>query len=220
MKEYNYSHFKPEDYTHDRFDAPNMGEPAPNFTAYTPEGEMVKLSDYFGVPLVLEMGSMTCPVFVGVMPRMKKLSEEFPQVRFLVLYVREAHPGEKRGVHRSNDEKLERAKECKAMHNDPRTVLVDDVSGSAHTTYGLFPNSVYIIDADGIIFWRAKWNHPKELRENLHLLSEGKSAKEEPTSELPGALNPSAFLKGGKVALWDFIKGFPKLIYLKFIKRG
>jgi hypothetical protein len=49
-------------------------------------------------------------------------------------------------------------------------------------------------------------------------LIDGKSAEKKSSSEVPGALNPRAFLKGGMVALWDFMKGFPKLIYLKFIK--
>ncbi|MEX0934899.1 MAG: deiodinase-like protein [Candidatus Paceibacterota bacterium] len=218
MDKYNYNHFKPEDYAHDKFNAPQIGEKALDFTAYTPEGEKVKLSDFFGKPLVLEMGSMTCPVFVGVMPQMKKLIHEFPDVQFLVLYVREAHPGEKRGAHHSNEEKRKRAHECSALYDDPRRVLVDDVSGTAHTTYGLFPNSVYIIDRQGEIFWRAKWNHPKELKENLELLLAEKRAADESASEVPGALNPSAFLRGGMVALWDFIKGFPRLIWLKFIK--
>ncbi|MEX1027086.1 MAG: deiodinase-like protein [Candidatus Paceibacterota bacterium] len=218
MKEYNYTHFKPEDYAHDKFDAPEIGEEAPDFTAYTPEGKEVRLSDYFGTPLVLEMGSITCPVFVGVMPRMKKLIKDFPNTTFLVLYIREAHPGERRGAHQSNDEKQNRARECQAMYSDPREILVDNISGEAHRTYGLFPNSVYIIDSDGKIFWRAKWNHPKELRENLQLLSEGKEATKESVSEVPGALRPFVFLHGGKIALWDFVKGFPKLIWLKFIK--
>lgn len=219
MTTYNYDHFKPEDYAHDRFDAPQIGAGAPDFVAYTLEGEEVKLSDFFGRPLVLELGSMTCPVFVGVMSHMKKIMEEFSEVQFLVLYVREAHPGEKRGAHQSDKEKRQRAKECSAMYSDPRTVLVDSVDGTAHTTYGLFPNSVYIINQQGRIFWRAKWNHPKELRKNLQLFLAGKQGREESSSELPGALNPSAFLKGGMVALWDFVKGFPKLIWLKFVKR-
>ncbi len=218
MVQYNYSHFKAGYYAHDRFSAPNIGDSAPDFTAYTLEGKKVKLSDYFGAPLVLEMGSITCPVFVGVMSSMKKLQEKFPQVKFLVLYVREAHPGEKRGAHHSNKVKQKRAKECKTLHNDPRTVLVDDVSGRAHKIYGLFPNSTYIIDGGGKIFWRAKWNHPKELQKNLQRLFAKKKATKESSSELPGALSPGAFLKGGWIALWDFVKGFPKLVWLKFIK--
>ncbi|MEX0933688.1 MAG: deiodinase-like protein [Candidatus Paceibacterota bacterium] len=219
MNKYNYKRFQPKlYYSSDGFYGPKPGEQAPDFTAYTLEGKEVRLSDFFGKPIVLEMGSVTCPVFVGVMSRMKKLIKEFPQVQFLVLYVREAHPGEKRGAHRSNKEKRQRAQEYKAMYKDPRTVLVDDVSGLAHTTYGLFPNSVYIIK-DGIIFWRAKWNHPTELQKNLRLLSEGKPAAKELPSEVPGALSPRVFLNGGFVALWDFVKGFPKLIYLKSFKR-
>ena len=161
---------------------------------------------------------MTCPVFIGMQSSMKKLVRDFPDVQFLVLYVREAHPGENRGAHTSNEEKQKRAKECKATYKDPRKVLVDDVSGAAHTTYGLFPNSVYVIEKDGTIFWRAKWNHPKELRKNLKRLLSGKSPAQESKSELPGALRPRVFLRGGFVALWDFIKGFPKLIWLKFIR--
>jgi len=41
-----------------------------------------------------------------------------------------------------------------------------------------------------------------------------KTAEKEYASEAPGALNPRAFLNGGIVALWDFIKVFPKLLYV------
>ncbi|MEX2369313.1 MAG: deiodinase-like protein [Candidatus Paceibacterota bacterium] len=219
MKEYNYNHFSPEDYAHDSFAAPKIGQRAPDFTAYTLDGKVVQLSDFFGQSVVLEIGSLTCPVYAGVLKRMRRLQKEFTEVTFLLLYVREAHPGERRGQAQTNKAKRQRAQECKDIYKDPRMVLVDDVSGKAHKAYGLVPNSVFIIDRNGKIFWRAKWNQPRELRENLRRLTNNQPATGESHSELPGALRPRAFLYGGWVAVWDFIKGFHRLIWLKFLKR-
>ena len=57
-------------------------------------GNAVNLEDYKGKWLVIESGSLTCPMYV----KRKALLEnqgKHPDVEWLVVYVREAHPGEK-----------------------------------------------------------------------------------------------------------------------------
>jgi hypothetical protein len=91
--EYNYSNFKPDYYNFTEFKGAKAGEKALDFDAYGLDGEKVKLSDFLGTWLVLETGSFSCPMYVGNIHKMNRLAKKFKDVRFLVLYVREAHPG-------------------------------------------------------------------------------------------------------------------------------
>ncbi|MEX1014087.1 MAG: deiodinase-like protein [Candidatus Paceibacterota bacterium] len=214
---YNYSNFSSSDYNFDGFDGPKQGEKVLDFKAKTLDGKEVKLSDYFGKPLVLEMGSFTCPVYAGMVSKMKKIRDDFPEIEFLVLYVREAHPGERRGAHKSLEEKIKNAQESCDYYKEDRTVLVDGIDGEAHRKYGSFPNSVYVINEMGTVVWRAKWNRSKELRKALSALLAGGEVPRELDVETPGALRLSALFKGGFVAVKDFVLGIPSLIWKKFI---
>ncbi|MEX0877798.1 MAG: deiodinase-like protein [Candidatus Spechtbacterales bacterium] len=221
MSDYNYKNFKATYYNFTGFDGPAEGERAPDFKALTLDGKEVMLSDYFGKPLVLEMGSVTCPIYVGEIRPMQKLVEKFPEVEFLVLYVREAHPGEKIGPHESMEDKIGCANLLKQKRNETRTILVDDVEGTAHKIYGTFPDSVFIIDSEGKIAWRSQWNRTKEVEKNLERLSRGEKpvpAKKK-LIDKPERLNISTFLDGGWIAVKDFILQFPALVKHRIFKK-
>mgnify|MGYP005844806657 CR=1 FL=1 len=215
---YNYTRFSPDRYDFAEFNAPVIGEQAPDFSAVTSVGKVVKLSDFLGQPIVLELGSITCPVYAGLTNKMNQLADVFPDVQFLLLYVREAHPGERCGAHQSLDEKQERARETQNRYGENRTILMDDLEGTAHQLYGMFPNSVFLINKHGKIAWRAKWNRPEVLKEALEKLKSGEQMPPELTSEIPGGSRFSALLKGGWLAVWDFVKAFPVLVWQKFFK--
>ena len=99
-----------------------------------------------------------------------------------MLYTREAHPGMLAPAHRSFDAKLKQARKMKAAMSQP--VLVDDINGTLHTKLGSGPNSVYIIDTDGIVSHYAYWNDPAVTKEKLELLLEagGTSRRLEPST--------------------------------------
>ncbi|MHA2101614.1 MAG: peroxiredoxin family protein, partial [Candidatus Kariarchaeaceae archaeon] len=101
IKTYNYFHFNAKEETKSEFMGPDIGEIAPDFVAYTINGDEIRLSDYKGKTVVIESGSYTCPSFIGYINPMNKLSLQYSDVEFLVLYVREAHPGSKIGPHQS-----------------------------------------------------------------------------------------------------------------------
>lgn len=218
---YNYKHFKAKHYNFKKFNGPDLGEPAPDFAAYTVLGNKVALSDYFGKPIVLETGSITCPIYVGEIKAMKKIVREFPEVQFLVMYVREAHPGERTPAHRSLEHKIQCASKLSEKRNEERTVLIDDVDGTGHKLYGNFPNSVYVIDADGNVAWKSQWNRTEELRENLVRIWKGE--KTIPPKKLlldkPERITFSALFDGGFVALFDFLLNFPALVIHRMFKR-
>jgi hypothetical protein len=82
---------------------------------------------------------------------------------FLTVYVREPHPGEHYGPHRSFAQKLQYARDC-ASQDDVRTrLVVDDLDGTMHRAYGMLPNMVYVLDREGRVVYKAMWTDHAEL---------------------------------------------------------
>ena len=213
IAEYNYCSFKPEYYKFTDFKGPKPGEKAFDFEAFGLDGEKVKLSDYFGTWLVLETGSFSCPMYVGNIKKMNRLAKEFQDVRFLVLYVREAHPGSSVSPLKSIKEKLEHANRLPGEEHEERTIIVDTLNGNAHKLYGSFPDAVYVINPQGIVVFRSDWNIPSKVQE---VLSQSRNEIHERDHFEPGSPSiPLAFRvlkRAGLNALWDFALGLPKLM--------
>jgi peroxiredoxin len=214
--EYNYPRFDLVNRTLDRLEGVREGEPAPDFTATRLDGSRVRLSDYRGRVVVLEAGSVTCPMYERGIGRMNALGYRFPDVAFLVLYTREAHPGERLGPHRSMDDKVAAARLLREADREGRTVLVDDLAGSAHRLYGSMPNTVHIIDADGVVAFRSMWTDPDAVEEALRRILRG-----EPATGLRPRFRPAApnvlfrvLRRAGWRALRDFVAAFPKIAWL------
>ncbi|MFK7839999.1 MAG: deiodinase-like protein [Bdellovibrionales bacterium] len=93
MIDYNYDSFSPDNYNLQSADGPEIGQKAPDFKLETYDGQKRQLLDFDGEYLVLELGSMTCPLFLTRQDSMQKIAQDYPQVSSVVLYVREAHPG-------------------------------------------------------------------------------------------------------------------------------
>lgn len=98
---YRYDKFKPFQYDFSKFEGSKAGEAAMDLVATKLNGETVKLSDFFGSWIVLETGSITCPIYEAKVEPMNRLARKFTDVTFLVLYVREVHPGENIPQHQS-----------------------------------------------------------------------------------------------------------------------
>jgi hypothetical protein len=165
--EYNYRHFGPEYYDFRSFEGPEPGDSAPAFEATTLDGETVSLAEFRGNWVVLETGSITCPITDSKVHAMDELQRQFEDVVCILLYTREAHPGENYDAHASFEEKLERARTFADDYGIERTVLVDDVDGTAHRRYGGLPNSVHIIDPEGMVVMRGDWNSVSKVKEVL-----------------------------------------------------
>src|SRR6516225_6466466 len=65
---------------------PAIGQPASAFELMDLDGNVVRLSDFRGRPVVLEFGSYTCPIFSDRVPDMERLAREHPEATFLVIY--------------------------------------------------------------------------------------------------------------------------------------
>ena len=213
---YNYEHFRVREYDFGNFGGPRPGEPAVDFTAQTLDGKTVRLSDFFGMPVVLETGSLTCGVYLGKIESMSRLAARFVNTQFLVLYVREAHPGRRVPAHSATEQKCSNAQRVQREYDERRVILVDDLEGTAHERYGLAPDLTYILDRDGTVVYRAVWNDPKDVETVLTALEAGRTP---PVQESHLFVWPSRFsfgqlAVGGVDALFDYAINLPQLILM------
>ncbi len=210
--EYNYRHFHVKHYDWVNFPGPKAGTKALDFSALTLNGDLVKLSDYFGKPIVLETGSLSCPMYVMGIPQRATLARRHPDVQFLVLYVREAHPGGKIAAHTTIQDKLALARRLPKEEHEMRTILVDDMAGSVHRLYSGYPNSVYVIDAQGLVVSRWDWATPQRIEEVLS--NPGKADDRERVQPRPPTPQVAlrVFHRAGWRSAFEFILGLPRLI--------
>lgn len=114
--EYRFEHFNRQLLMEDMAFAagPTPGEPFPDFDLATSEGTRVRRSEYLGKPLLVTIGSFTCPMTADSGDILKRLYREFgDKVTFLTLYVREAHPGERYPQPSTFEQKREHARAYK-----------------------------------------------------------------------------------------------------------
>ncbi len=214
-KTYSYRRFTPEEYDFTVDDGLQAGDTFKDAELCTLEGQTVHLADYLkDKPLVLETGSMTCPMYAQSVPPMMKLMEKYPELDHVLMYVREAHPGELQPQHRTEAEKIAAAKKTKRRYGDHRTILVDDVNGSAHRFYGTMPNSIFVLAPDGKILFRSIWNNAEEMDAILGAVAAGQPVQSRELKAVP----PFSFrairtlFMGGIVAIWDFVRGLHRLV--------
>ena len=111
---------------------------APDFSVIDYDGEAVKLSDYFGTPIVLNFWASWCPPCKAEMPDFDKASEAHSEVRFLMVNMTDG-----------GRETVESAKEHVESQGYGFTVLFDTEYSAAYA-YGV--NSLpttFFIDSDG-----------------------------------------------------------------------
>ncbi len=96
-------------------DAAGAGDSFPSFELVTTSGDRLVNHDMFGdKPVLVIFGSMTCPMTASAAPSVQELHDEFgDRVEFIMLYVREAHPGENFAQSETMQEKLEYARKLK-----------------------------------------------------------------------------------------------------------
>ncbi|ASU85926.1 hypothetical protein CDO52_26795 [Nocardiopsis gilva YIM 90087] len=213
---YNYAHFSLAHRTMDMLGGVRVGDPLPDFTATRLDGAEVRARDYLGTPIVLETGSVTCPMYVGRVQPMNALAYRYPEAEFLVLYTREAHPGARIGAHRTAAQKAAGARVVAEHDRESRTILIDDLQGSAHRQLGAMPNTVHVIAPDGTIAYRSIWNDPETVEQVVRDLLRGKAPAQHPARFRPAGLPTllRVLRRAGRGALRDFAKEAPKIAWL------
>ena len=175
--------------------APAEGAEAPEFELATPEGETVRLSDVVGEkPVVLQVGSHTCPVYRYRSRGMRALHDDYAgRARFLVVYTGEAHPvgtaspytedewnpwiNRVAGVSLPDPESYEERRERAGFSREKleREVLyaVDRMDDAVWKSYGAAPSPAFVIDRDGRIALSQVWVDPDGIRRTLDALLAG-----------------------------------------------
>lgn len=143
---------------------------------------------------------------------------------FLTIYVREPHPGENYGTHKTWEQKLQAAKDCRQQDGIQNPLIVDDLDGTMHRAYGSMPNMIYIVDKNGKVAYKAMWTDHEEIAsvlENLvladQLQSKGVRVKPSYTEKInyipaqyAGGLREKVFDRAGPQAWQDYQKVYPK----------
>lgn len=211
--DYNYPRYKMSNYDLSAFQGPKAGEQAFDFTVHKMDGTEVKLSDYLGKWVVIETGSLTCPMYVKNVRKLNEMKQKYSDVEFLMIYVREAHPGSRIKPHANLADKISRAQETIDDYGDSREFLVDAVDGAMHQAYGSLPNMIYVVNPEGKVIYRADWafanrienvlNNRDELNTEEHIAHMG---------AVPWIFIPVTF-KGGWNALWDLLAATPMILW-------
>lgn len=167
---YNYERFSPsilgKDFKLIRGpEGPLPGDSAPNFILEDVDGQQWELNELRGRPVVLIFGSGTCPLTAGSLPGLKALyHQQVLDAQWLLVYVREAHPGESMRAHHTFDQKREQARRLRDQEHIPWPVLVDQLDGSVHQAYGSLPNHIFLLDNEGRVAFRGAMAHAPSLR--------------------------------------------------------
>jgi hypothetical protein len=106
---------------------------------------------------------------------MKKLWARWSdRIHYLDVVVRQAHPGPGAPVYHTFEEKLADARRYIEEEKIPWPVLVDELDGHVHRTYGGLADPTYLIDRDGRVAFYNMWTYAPVLNEAIEaLLSQG-----------------------------------------------
>ncbi|KAL9974882.1 hypothetical protein ACROYT_G011981 [Oculina patagonica] len=107
-----------------------------------------------GRPLVLNFGSLTCPIFMRQLNEFQKMANHFSHIAdFCIVYIEEAHPSDGWALkdnfairtHRSQTERCRAAREL-ARKIPGCPVVVDTMLDTANIAYGALPIRFHIIE--------------------------------------------------------------------------
>ena len=145
--------------------SPLVGHPAPDIELRRPDGAAFRLSSLRGRPLVLVLGSYTCPQLRHGAPEVNRLYERHGgEALFLMAYIREAHPegeawkstiNEREGIRlpeaRTVAERAEHAALCRKELGISYEAVLDGLDGAAEAAFSAFPSRVFVVDPRGTV---------------------------------------------------------------------
>ena len=199
--DYRYDHFTTKLLIHDgsfHKGAKRPGETLPEFDLPTTDGDRITTDEFGDRPLFLVTGSITCPMTASAMPSVKRLYAQCgDEVDFVMLNVREAHPGENYPQPDTMDDKMDHARTLKEFYQLPWTVAVDDLDGTLNLAMDGKPNSAYLMDRDGKIVFRSVW--ARDLRGSIRRPLESAAHREPPAKDESRALLRPVVLASGVI---------------------
>lgn len=178
--DYRFDHPRLADIVNDMYIRPDEAGPGdivPPFLLETTDGEALSSADLAADPrpTLLVFGSRTCPVTESAADGLRALHAAYgARVRFVLVQVREAHPGERIPQPHTATQKMRRALELKRHHQIPFDVATDTIDGALHRELGARPSSAYLLDPSRRIVFRAQWaNQTRAIAEALDAVVSG-----------------------------------------------
>lgn len=172
--------------------APPPGGPAPEFTLTDTAGNQVSLEQVVGhKPVVIQLGSYTCPVFRYRRFAMQPLRERYRErVAFLVIYTQEAHPVGAPSPYRDEEwvpwinrlaridvgqppdlaARIDQARFARQAMDANVRFLVDGDDNAVWRSYGAAPSPAFVLDRSGRVVLRQPWVEPGEIERTLERL--------------------------------------------------
>ncbi len=222
MSEYRYKRFTTGLLFRDlRFarNAAGPGDTFPSFELLTTKGDQLANDDVFvDKPVLFIFGSMTCPMTASSAPSLENLYNEFGhRVEFVMLYVREAHPGENFAQSETIEDKLESARTLEKFYDVEWTVAVDNIDGDLHRALDPKPNAAFLTNSAGDILFRSLWAADyAALRQALDEASDGRAMMSTQSTRMLGPVMRAMGVvrevmeRGGPQAVSDLWRaGFP-----------
>jgi thiol-disulfide isomerase/thioredoxin len=200
-------------------EAAGPGDSFPSFELLTTNGDRLVNDEVFGhKPVLVIFGSMTCPMTASAAPSVQELYDEYgDRVEFIMLYVREAHPGEHFTQSETMEEKLEHARALEGFYDIQWTVAADNIDGDLHRALDPKPNAAFLMNSEGIILFRSLWAADRDaLRQALDAAAAGRAPERNQSETLLGPVSRAmgqvqeVMRRGGPQAVSDLWRaGFP-----------
>jgi tetratricopeptide (TPR) repeat protein len=143
--------------------SPLVGHEAPDVELRRSDGSTLRLSSLRGEPVVVVIGSYTCPQLRNGAPAVNELYARLgDRARFLFVYIREAHPegdgwqstvNAREGVSlpdaRTLEERAEHAALCRRRLDIAYEAVLDGMDDAVEKAWSAFPSRVFVVDASG-----------------------------------------------------------------------
>ena len=138
-------------------------------------------------------------------------------VQFVLLQVREAHPGAEVDQPYTLRDKVQHAQLMRKTYDVGWPVLVDDVDGTLHLQLDTEPNSLHIIAPDGEILYRALFAGAVGVENAIAAVAAGEQPTKKSSQSLLPILNSVGFMhdtvvRAGAGAYSDMVKAVPPMV--------
>ena len=152
----------------------NSVQQAPDFTVTDYDGEEVRLSDYFGKPIVVNFWASWCPPCKAEMPDFEEAYKTHSEVQFLMVNMT------------GGRETLESAKEHVESQGYTFTVLFDTEYSAAYAYYVNSLPATYFIDAEGnLVAYATGMLDAETLEKGIAMIADPDAAEAEGDSQVP-----------------------------------
>jgi hypothetical protein len=154
-----------------------VGQQAPRFALPTVDGGTCALEALLADGhVVCLFGSFSAPPCLMERPALERLAAR-ADARFVFVYTREIHPGERLPPHRSPVQKTAQARAFRDHLGLAMPVCVDDLDGAVHRAFGGMPFMSVVVHRGGTVVHRSEWASAAELERFLGNLAERDAAR-------------------------------------------